>query len=340
MAVDGKVVSKRSARTYAEDDMEKGPIEYHSKRSSRYEDMVPDAAARKNSTSTSTSQSSQTSRHTSLEVSSLVPSAGVEQAVVVLDSENIGQLEEQGLCLETPKSLERFDAAKKTIHSSSCSSHSSDELDELPVDGRPINFGVVVPGVYRSSFPKAEDHAFIEGLNLKTIVSLVQKDSPQGYVSFIRKNGIKHHVFDMKGTKKEDIPIKTMKSILRLVLDRQNHPILIHCNHGKHRTGCVVGVVRKVSGWDVSTIIDEYKEYAAPKIRECDVNYITNFELADISNLFVRESIASITLPLRPTRSFLRVTLFSVFVLVIWLFSGNKIAITAGDIAAQRKLLK
>ena len=37
----------------------------------------------------------------------------------------------------------------------------------------------------------------------------------------------------MKGTKKEDIPIKTMKSILRLVLDRQNHPLLIHCNHGK-----------------------------------------------------------------------------------------------------------
>ncbi len=37
----------------------------------------------------------------------------------------------------------------------------------------------------------------------------------------------------MKGTKKENIPISTMQSILRVVLDRQNHPLLIHCNHGK-----------------------------------------------------------------------------------------------------------
>jgi hypothetical protein len=46
-------------------------------------------------------------------------------------------------------------------------------------------------------------------------------------------NGIKHHVFDMKGTKKEAIPIQTMKAILRLVLDQRHHPLLIHCNHGK-----------------------------------------------------------------------------------------------------------
>lgn len=63
--------------------------------------------------------------------------------------------------------------------------------------------------------------------------TLVQKDFPEGYESFISENGIRHTVFNTKGTKKEDIPIKTMKSILRLVLDRQNHPLLIHCNHGK-----------------------------------------------------------------------------------------------------------
>lgn len=64
----------------------------------------------------------------------------------------------------------------------------------------------------------------------------MQKEFPAGYATFISKNGIKHHVFDMKGTKKEKIPIKTMKSILRLVLDRQNHPLLMHCNHGRVRT--------------------------------------------------------------------------------------------------------
>ena len=46
-------------------------------------------------------------------------------------------------------------------------------------------------------------------------------------------NGIRHHVVNMKGTKKADIPIETMRSILRVVMDEQQHPLLIHCNHGK-----------------------------------------------------------------------------------------------------------
>ena len=71
--------------------------------------------------------------------------------------------------------------------------------------------------------------------------TLVQKDFPEGYPKFIAQNGIKHQIFDMKGTKKQEIPIKTMKSILRLVLDRQNHPLLIHCNQGRVSAGgCVL----------------------------------------------------------------------------------------------------
>lgn len=63
----------------------------------------------------------------------------------------------------------------------------------------------------------------------------MQKDFPKGYKSFLSENGIRHHVFNMKGTKKEEIPIRTMRSILRLVLQRQNHPLLVHCSHGKVR---------------------------------------------------------------------------------------------------------
>jgi tyrosine-protein phosphatase SIW14 len=38
------------------------------------------------------------------------------------------------------------------------------------LDGRPFNFGMVLPGVYRSSFPKVHDFDYIKGLGLKTIV--------------------------------------------------------------------------------------------------------------------------------------------------------------------------
>jgi tyrosine-protein phosphatase SIW14 len=82
----------------------------------------------------------------------------------------------------------------------------------------------------------------------------------------------------------------------------------------------VVAVVRKLSGWDLGNVVSEYKSYAEPKVRECDVKYITDFELADISNLF-READCHIR-----TRSFLRSILLALLMVGIWVFSGVKIA--------------
>lgn len=53
----------------------------------------------------------------------------------------------------------------------------------------------------------------------------------------------------------------------------------------QHRTGCVVAVTRKVQQWNADRILDEYKAYASPKIRDGDVEYISNFQAADIQHL-------------------------------------------------------
>jgi tyrosine-protein phosphatase SIW14 len=91
----------------------------------------------------------------------------------------------------------------------------------------------------------------------------------------------------------------------------------------------VVAVVRKVSGWDLGHILQEYRDFAEPKVRDCDINYITGFELAEISNLFKNAGWQF------RTRNFIRATLFALFVLIIWLFSGVKMAA-----APKRKLEK
>ncbi|TLD23803.1 hypothetical protein PspLS_06516 [Pyricularia sp. CBS 133598] len=156
---------------------------------------------------------------------------------------------------------------------------------------RPVNFGMIVPGVYRSGYPQQEHHAFMKDLKLKTVVTLVEKEPPEGFKPFLTSNNIKHHIIAMKGTKKESISLGTMQSILNVVLNPKNHPLLVHCNHGKHRTGCVAGVVRKVTGWETDAIIDEYRKFADPKERECDIDYITMFDIADakLSNMFARK---------------------------------------------------
>ncbi|KAK4451820.1 tyrosine phosphatase family-domain-containing protein [Podospora aff. communis PSN243] len=317
MTVGIKAVSKRSARMYVEDEgenNEKDGSRQQLRRASAYEDTVVTAIS-KNSICTANSQttlSSQSSRQTSLEVSPSISAVRVDQKLDIAPSDSGALLQEKKSTY--PGAIEMF----ASVQEYAAFSNPGDET--LPAAGRPLNFGVVVPGVYRSSFPQAEDYAFVEALKLKTVVTLVQKDFPEGYHSFISKNGIKHHVFDMKGTKKQEIPIKTMKSILRLVLDRQNHPLLMHCNHGRHRTGCVVAVVRKVSGWDLGPILKEYRSFAEPKVRDCDINYITGFELAEISNLFKNSGWQF------RTRNFIRATVFALFVLVIWLCSGVKMA--------------
>jgi tyrosine-protein phosphatase SIW14 len=44
------------------------------------------------------------------------------------------------------------------------------KLDGLHQDDRPLNFGQVLPGIYRSSFPRTEDYPFYKKLGLKTVV--------------------------------------------------------------------------------------------------------------------------------------------------------------------------
>jgi tyrosine-protein phosphatase SIW14 len=63
--------------------------------------------------------------------------------------------------------------------------------------------------------------------------SLVNRDFSPEFRDFMKFSGIRHCTIEMEGTKKVAIPDAVMKSILKVVLNQENHPLLIHCNHGK-----------------------------------------------------------------------------------------------------------
>ncbi|KAJ6329457.1 hypothetical protein OIU77_011018 [Salix suchowensis] len=67
-----------------------------------------------------------------------------------------------------------------------------------------------------------------------------------------------------------NIPQDTIREALKVVLDAKNHPVLIHCKRGKHRTGCLVGCLRKLQKWCLTSIFDEYQRFAAAKARVAD----------------------------------------------------------------------
>ncbi|OAY80092.1 putative tyrosine-protein phosphatase, partial [Ananas comosus] len=58
----------------------------------------------------------------------------------------------------------------------------------------------------------------------------------------------------------------------------RNHPILIHCNRGKHRTGCLVACLRKLQSWCLTSVFEEYRRFAADKSRLSDMRFIEMFD--------------------------------------------------------------
>lgn len=65
---------------------------------------------------------------------------------------------------------------------------------------------------------------------------------------------------------------------LLIIMDCSNYPMYLHCNQGRHRTGCVVACLRKIQRWHIDDIIDEYRAYASPKAREGDIDLIRAFD--------------------------------------------------------------
>lgn len=186
------------------------------------------------------------------------------------------------------------------------------------VDGRPLNFGTVLPNaIYRSSFPQTEDFQFLGTLGLKTIVSLVNKEFSPQFRDFTRIHGIKHCIIEMHSTKKVKISGAIMQSIMEVVLDQENHPVLIHCNQGKHRTGCAVAVIRHVAGWKADEIVEEYQGHAEPKVRECDVKYINNYEVSNLQGLFTKKETFSLGPTLNMSKM-LKLVIGTVATILIW----------------------
>lgn len=59
--------------------------------------------------------------------------------------------------------------------------------------------------------------------------------------------------------------------------------INIHCRPLiQHRTGCLVGCLRKMQRWSLLSIFDEYQRFAAAKARVSDQRFM---ELFDASSL-------------------------------------------------------
>ncbi|XVF26128.1 hypothetical protein REPUB_Repub13aG0273300 [Reevesia pubescens] len=122
----------------------------------------------------------------------------------------------------------------------------------------PLNFAMVDNGVFRCLCPEPY---------------------PEANNEFLKAKGIRLFQFGIDGCKEPfvNIPEETIREALKVVLDVKNHPLLIHCKRGKHRTGCLVGCLRKLQRWCLSSIFDEYQRFAAAKARVSDQRFMESW---------------------------------------------------------------
>ncbi|EHY57364.1 tyrosine-protein phosphatase siw14 [Exophiala dermatitidis] len=153
--------------------------------------------------------------------------------------------------------------------------------------GRPVNFQVIAPGLYRSSYPLFAHFETLADLELKTIVTLVPEPLPFEYENFISSNGIIHHHIPILANKKPDVysSDETVNQVVKLMLDPANYPMLVHCNKGKHRSGTICAAFRKVTGWTLEACIEEYERYSTPKDRELDKVFIERYDASVLKPL-------------------------------------------------------
>lgn len=98
---------------------------------------------------------------------------GTEQADVDVD------VEEQEVPIQSMEmqrsqsgqsSLKSLRSQLSTSSLATENSVSKETFESRNILGQPANFGTVVPGIYRSSYPKDADYAFLQKLKLKTIM--------------------------------------------------------------------------------------------------------------------------------------------------------------------------
>jgi tyrosine-protein phosphatase SIW14 len=143
----------------------------------------------------------------------------------------------------------------------------------------PLNFAMVSKGIYRSGFPNKKNFAFLKKLKLKSIMYLSPDEYFEENYKFMKENNIQFFQYKIEGNKEpfKEISYEDISNALTQVLDTRNLPMLIHCNKGRHRVGCLIGCLRKLQNYSMNSIFDEYIRYAGPKLRISDQEFIEIF---------------------------------------------------------------
>lgn len=79
--------------------------------------------------------------------------------------------------------------------------------------------------------------------------------------------------------------------------------------------------MRHVTGWNVESVLEEYRGYAEPKVRDCDVKYIKEYQVSNLQGLLANGIHESHDTVLAGPRM-ARMVMFTAVVMIIMAFTA------------------
>ncbi|KAK9455679.1 hypothetical protein V1511DRAFT_308427 [Dipodascopsis uninucleata] len=172
----------------------------------------------------------------------------------------------------------------------------------------PLNFCPVEDQLYRSGQPSPINFPFLADLNLTAVTWLEMEDPPEVFRSFCRSNGI--HMYHLglenttdietdehdtiidgtpshrssKGTSNpwDQLPESSIVRALEIIADKRNYPLLVCGGMGRHRTGTVIGCLRRVQRWNLASVSEEYRRFAGSRKRVLIELHIEAFDTSSL----------------------------------------------------------
>eukprot|EP00050_Salpingoeca_kvevrii_P010327 m.7707 g.7707 ORF g.7707 m.7707 type:complete len:183 (+) comp2791_c0_seq1:52-600(+) len=130
----------------------------------------------------------------------------------------------------------------------------------------PFRFSTVEPTLYRSAQPVPRNYEFLKTLGLKTVVALTPKEDKEFRRFADDEDIVVRHLTVKQACENVTLLPEQALLFLELVLNAENHPILVHCVNGTNTTGLVIAAVRKLQNISPAFAIAEFcrfTEYAA-----------------------------------------------------------------------------
>lgn len=120
-----------------------------------------------------------------------------------------------------------------------------------PVDPS-FNLYQMSPTLYRSALPGSADLPELQRLQVKTVVSFIKDDDRE----WIGQQNIEAVSFPTHADRVDDADVLKVLRILQSA--EQNGPVLMHCKHGRDRTGLFAAMYRTViQGWSKEDALKE-----------------------------------------------------------------------------------